>query len=457
MKLIKKIIFCILILCVSNSMLAQELTDSEIGLDVERLTPKLQERRIMRSEVIEQKEKNKEKITSQYEEKNSTNIADKLSTVEDIPESEKKALLAFYIATGGDKWNNTIGNKGKWDFNTPVTSWTSDGRGWYGIDVFNGHVTNISFTTDNNLNGAVIDLSALTELASIKLSYNPKLGGNINFIANNYKLHTIHFRHNGLFGDLSSITNLTNLVFFVNTFNKIGGEIPMEISKLEKLNHLVISNTQISGGLSHLGLLTSLDTLEFFDNEKNNKITDPDYNNKEIPSNFSNLINLRYLNLGSNGLARNLQVIGSLKKLKGLVISANNFKGSLPDSFLKLSDLEGVLLSQNGFTDINNLKNSNKISLLLCDHNKLTAFPDFIGNFLNLRRFLLNDNEISGFLPATYLNIVNVLGEFNVQGNKLRFIDLVDSVSFLSVILFLITTKRKLILQKQKIKRKDNR
>ncbi|KIA95042.1 hypothetical protein OA93_19035, partial [Flavobacterium sp. KMS] len=145
-KIKKYWIFTIYILLSSLSSFAQELSDREIGFDVEQITAQLKQRgvnepedlnreiKIMRDmHVIEYQsiKRNEEEVLQNINLlQNSKRGLLKATEATDISSSEKDALLALYNSTNGANWKNKQG----WDFNKPVTSW--DGvTGWYGLSV----------------------------------------------------------------------------------------------------------------------------------------------------------------------------------------------------------------------------------------------------------------------------------------------------------------------------------
>ena len=78
-----------------------------------------------------------------------------LLSVDCTPQYQKDSLMAFYIATGGPFWLNTIGNDHKWDNSTDPCETPL----WFGVGCGFGSNTVISLELiENNLTGSLTDL-----------------------------------------------------------------------------------------------------------------------------------------------------------------------------------------------------------------------------------------------------------------------------------------------------------
>jgi len=117
----------------------------------------------------------------------------------EVSEKEKDALLAFYKATNGEKWNHT------WNLDEPLEN-------WYGVTVENDQVVELNLHF-NNLQGTLP-----------------------NEIGNLVNLRKLNLGFNQLEGILPlSLGNLTALVSLELFMNKFEGNLPSEICNLNNL------------------------------------------------------------------------------------------------------------------------------------------------------------------------------------------------------------------------------
>ena len=109
---------------------------------------------------------------------------EKITVLQGVPTIEKDALIALYNATDGPNWSNNT----NWDTAEPVGT-------WFGVTVDNGHVISINKNYgnlsgvlpselqnltalenlslyDNNLSGAIPDLTGITSLDRLNLGIN---------------------------------------------------------------------------------------------------------------------------------------------------------------------------------------------------------------------------------------------------------------------------------------------
>ncbi len=180
-----------------------------------------------------------------------------------VPESECLALKDLYALTDGDHWEkNTL-----WKQSTNIDS-------WFGITVFEGHVTKVELP------------------------------------------------HNKLEGLLpTSLQDLTKLEVLSLDNNNLFGEIPVVIGSISPLIHLDLSSNQISGGIpDSLGNLTNLEFLSLSQNNLTGS----------IPDSIGNLIKLKTLNLDQNQLSCSIpssfEQLVSLTFHLGLQLFSNNLE-----------------------------------------------------------------------------------------------------------------------------------
>lgn len=165
-----------------------------------------------------------------------------------ILSSERKALIAFYNATGGDNWTNNE----NWCSDKPVGE-------WYGIDVNEkGSVVGISLSRNNLVGHIPSDVGMLTSLERIFL-YENKLSGNIPpEICRWENIEIINVYGNQLTGSIpEGIGNLKNLNTLWLQWNSLGGKIPAELMKLPCWDRswYQILDQQAPGGFSREGVV----------------------------------------------------------------------------------------------------------------------------------------------------------------------------------------------------------
>ncbi|MFK6999642.1 hypothetical protein [Flavobacterium oreochromis] len=397
MKLIKKIIFCILILCVSNSMLAQELTDSEIGLDVERIVQKLQERGLDASSIEKSIQLTREKYKKEYVESRKEDLGSRLdfskepeaisntnnkssAAVVDIPPSEREALRALYYATDGPNWN--IPSSLAWKVDNPTVPVTSSNgiSGWYGVQVMGGHVVGITLLCGAGRSCTIPDLSALQNLEYLELN-GFTFTGNLNGIQNliNLKWLMIKSPRKSNFQSFTPIFNLVNL---------------KELS----LINCGFNTTTVP---SKLGLMTNLEKLELRNGN---------------------------LNLG-------LEVFGNLTNLISLILDNNNFSGSIPSSFQNLIRLEALSMRNNSINDISNLSSIITLKFLDFIYNNISIIPNNFSNLAKLEYLDFFENKLSGNVPPFFQNLhllhLDITRNYEINGiiPRLTFDGLPISIS----------------------------
>jgi uncharacterized repeat protein (TIGR01451 family) len=166
-----------------------------------------------------------------------------------IPQAECTTLLDLYNSTNGPNWYDSPGNQ--WNLtNTPCS--------WSGISCNNGHVTAI-YRSNERLNGPVPNLSALSELQSLRLPNNQLSGEIPSSLANLSQLSTLDLESNQLSGEIpSSLANLSQLSTLDLSSNQLSGEIPSSLANLSQLSTLDLGYNQLTA--SDAALLTFLNS-----------------------------------------------------------------------------------------------------------------------------------------------------------------------------------------------------
>ncbi|KAG2723861.1 hypothetical protein I3760_02G190500 [Carya illinoinensis] len=168
-------------------------------------------------------------------------------------------------------------------------------------------------------------------------------------------------------GSISSfIGNLSFLRLINLQDNFLSGEIPLQVTRLFRLQQLILANNSLVG---------------------------------VIPSNLTHCSELRVINFLRNKLTGNIPVgLGSFEKLEYLLIAVNNLTGGIPASLGNVSSLQALSLGINNF--VGNI-------------------PDEIGRLKNLFFFEVIDNGLSGTVPYSLFNLSS-LTTFSIGINQLH-------------------------------------
>jgi len=125
-----------------------------------------------------------------------------------------------------------------------------------------------------------------------------------------------------------------------------------------------------------------------------------------LPEAIGNLRDLQELSLGRNQIETLPETIGRLRNLKKLTMPANLLT-TLPKEIGNLRNLEGLYLAENRLTILpKTIGKLRRLRMLFLDRNQLTTLPKEIGNLNNLRALgvdpdiIANNREIVDTLRA---------------------------------------------------------
>lgn len=411
-----------MLFCSMTTVFAQERTDQEIGLNVDRITTSLKAHGVAEKDLNREinrmrkaystqyatMKKNEDailqKIRSKQSNKEDTAVTSRTAITVDIPPAERAVLVAFYNSTNGDNWMDKTG----WDIN----NLNSDVATWYGVSVNNGHVVGLSFY-NNALSGSIPDLSVLTSLAVLDLSAN-----NFNtesvplWIDKLFNLQVLDLSgcyFSGPIPDLSLLTKLTNLSLAANNFT--GASIPTWINKLINLQILYLYDCSFSGSIPDLSSLKSLTHFSLMGNN---------FTVSSIPSWINNFTNLQVLYLYNCSFSGSIPNLSSLKSLTNLGLGGNNFTGtSIPswiNDFVNLDQLELYSCHFNGaIPDLSALTN---LSVLYISDNDFdnASMPLWIDKLTKLRQLDLQNSNFKG--PMIDLSALTSLSYLSLGGNN---------------------------------------
>lgn len=346
-------------------------------------------------------------------------------------QQDKDALIALYKATGGDNWTNNT----NWCTDKPLSE-------WYGVRVNEkGRVAELSFF-QNNLTGTIPeDISKLTELEVLVLSYN-SLTEMPEAICKLYSLRKLYLQSHASVGkefsgvipeSLGNLQNLEVLVLdgdFSNIPEVIGGlshleeleisvrdqvhNIPESIGNLTNLKKLTLSGDKFTSIPDQVGNLSKLISLSL----------NGDF--MALPVSLGNLHNLESLGIMGPETKGQLsgpipEWIGSLTHLKNLGIGYFNISGSIPNWIYNLTELEYLYLNALNLEgsiseEIINLKNIKAFHVF---SNQLSGpLPQSLTTLTNLESLRLDQNNFTGNIPSGFDKLIN-LQTLWVYGNRL--------------------------------------
>ncbi|XP_040948769.1 receptor-like protein 7 [Gossypium hirsutum] len=266
-----------------------------------------------------------------------------------------------------------------------------------------------------------VSITKLSYLEYLILEGANFFGGLPDSMGNLVSLKFLDLRSNKLSGQIPlSILNLTQLEYLDISENSLEGSIPDEVTAFPNLKHLDLSDNLLNGTLpSWLCTVPSLKIIYLFQNQfsghikefqskslelivlQNNKLQGP------LPSSIFQLLNLTELWLSSNYLSGVIEfsMFSNLPNLKYLDLSYNSLS-----------------LTSNTTSTVNHiLPNLTDVLLSSCN---LSEFPQFLKGLKSLERLDLSCNKIEGKIPQWMQEVGNVsLTYFNVSHNSLTEVE----------------------------------
>ncbi|MFQ6641987.1 hypothetical protein Gotur_016039, partial [Gossypium turneri] len=287
-----------------------------------------------------------------------------------------------------------------------------------GTNVFGGLLDSMGNLVSLNLSGPVPrSLGNLLQLTHLDLSVNQLSGQISRSLGNLLQLTHLDLWQNQLSGQIPlSILNLTQLEYLGISNNSLEGSIPDEVTAFPNLIYLYLDNNLLNGTLpSWLYTAPSFKEIELSQNQfsghikefqskslelislDNNKLQGP------LPSSIFQLLNLTDLSLSSNNLSGVIEfrMFSNLPNLKYLDLSYNSLS-----------------LTSNSTSSVNHIL-PNLTDLLLSSCN-LSEFPQFLKGLKSLESLDLSCNKIEGKIPQWMQEVGNgSLAYLNVSHNSL--------------------------------------
>lgn len=317
-----------------------------------------------------------------------------------IPDSEYKALVAFYNSTNGSGW-------------TDKTNWLTDATPWHGITVANDHVTGINLCGNHLAGSLPAEIANLTELESLSIMGNQLTGNIPDELGNLTNLRDLELNSNRLSGSIpASIGNLKNLIILELTNNQLTGPLPSELGQLTSLKILYLNQNTIDGSIpASLGSLSSGEMIDLSYNQLSGS----------IPGALGNISTLKFLSLYENQLTGSIPAgIGNATSLRVLYLYNNQLSGSIPAELGNL-DLYQLILRDNqlsGAIPASLGQMSNLYYLSLANNQLSGPIPTELGNLATVGSLDLNSNHLTGTIPPELFGLTN-LTALNLGNNKL--------------------------------------
>ncbi|CAM6025065.1 unnamed protein product [Sphagnum balticum] len=354
-----------------------------------------------------------------------------------------------------ENWSNNATNS----FSNNLPGWTTqsdlsypcfDNANWLGVICENfGPLGNISITyftvsvvyielSSRDLQGGLPPaIGNLSNLVSLSLVGNPNLGGPIpEELGNNKFLSLLDLHDNAFNGSIpSTLGNLQQLRQLDLSGNELTGPIPPQLGNLSLLETLELHNNRLTGTIPisstnsyNLGFdnLTSLMTLTLQENLLSGGLP-----------NLQSAYNLLVSNFSFNNLSGNVSIdsiFNSTSPLGFLDLSFNSFTGVLPNASIFSNSLQHLDLSNNlfdpntfsqfwlsNFTHLQMLGLANISQQLLenVSHNGFIELGSLLEGLPSLQTLRLDQNNITGSLNLTNININGPLKLINLTGNNM--------------------------------------
>ncbi|KAK9993344.1 hypothetical protein SO802_023047 [Lithocarpus litseifolius] len=312
-----------------------------------------------------------------------------------------------------------------------VASWTLKGENssccsWDGVDCdeVSGHVIGLNLS-NSCLYGSINSSSSLFRLVHLQvldLSYN-------------------HFNYSHIPSTIGNLSMLTHLNLFYSFFF---GQIPSELSLLNKLSFLDLSNNVFPNSSPLPGLelkkpnlksliqnLTNLEELHLIMVD----ISSP------IPNQLANMSSLTSLTLSYCGLVGEFPIgILQLPNLQVLELHNNSdLIGYFPESHLS-SHLKYLSVGSTGFygeipTSIGNINSLERLDFADCNLSGLV--PPSLGNLSMLTHLYLSGNHFKGQLPFSFSNLTKLthlnIFSFNLSSASWSWLSELNKILYLSL------------------------
>ncbi|RKP04935.1 hypothetical protein THASP1DRAFT_20488, partial [Thamnocephalis sphaerospora] len=162
------------------------------------------------------------------------------------------------------------------------------------------------------------------------------------------------------------------------------------------------------------------------------RLANNDY--KRVPEAVRHLATLNYLDLSCNRIAElDHAQLDQVQPLSRLMLQ-NNRLVDLPPSFSRFISLTSLHLSNNRFDHVPRvICEIRSLTYLDLSFNKISTIPDEIGRLTQLQHLLLVSNRISGTLPRTFDQLVELV-ELDLRQNSIQDLGVLSNMCKLNML-----------------------
>ncbi|KAK2999116.1 hypothetical protein RJ639_023462, partial [Escallonia herrerae] len=294
----------------------------------------------------------------------------------------------------------------------------------------------------NNLSGtippAIFNLSSIRTISFSENEIQGRLPPNMGITLPN--LETLGLYRNHFTGSIQyALANASKLSRFIGKSNNFTGKMP-NFQNLKNLNSFSITNNHLGTGeandLEFISSLTNATSLWYFSLDANNF-------GGTLPESFSNLSsNLAFLYLDNNPISGSIPAgIGNLVNLEYLAMWNTQVNGTIPIGIGKLSKLKDLILSHSQLSGVipSTIGNLSLLIELYLDGNNFDGnIPSTLGKCTNLLLLNLSQNSLSGRIPQqlfglSSLSILLDLSQNHLSGTLPLEIGALTNLGYLDV------------------------
>ncbi|XP_044461735.1 leucine-rich repeat receptor protein kinase HPCA1-like isoform X2 [Mangifera indica] len=280
---------------------------------------------------------------------------------------------------------------------------------WVGIRCSNSRVISITLPS-MKLSGPLSgDITTLSELQILDLSYNKDLTGSLPTTIGDLKnLTSLILVGCGLSGPIpDSIGHLSKLVYLSLNSNSFIGPIPRTIGNLAELYWLDLADNKLTGTIPvSSGKSPGLDMLvhtKHFHLGKNQL-------SGTIPEQlFSSNMVLIHVLFDSNSLTGTLPTsLGLVQTLEVVRFDRNQLNGPVPSNLNNLSNVNELFLSNNKITgSIPDLSGLNSLNYLDMSNNSFdpSDFPTWFSTLQSLTTWMMDKTQLQGQVPPEFFSL----------------------------------------------------